>query len=322
LLGATASGKTESLKSLIYQISLADIENNISFILYTPKTDLDDFQYLDQLRYPIIKEIPDIDQVLAATVTEMERRSRIRIKGAPIMVVIDELTSLLSRSDKATFLIERLCERGRSERITCILATQSGKKTVFGNSDVIRENITTRLCFRTHNKRESNTISGNSEIHCEKLQCGEAYLISSNRWKRLNTPLCDVIERLPEIIGSDSPLQLIGGGLEAIDPGDRNVEDIKGGYEEREKILALPEKLRLEIRSLDGISKTKIVSLLSISNNKACELLSLLDDLKLLLPKKSPTRPSPINKARLKELEERYPDLFGIKTSIPKDIGI
>ncbi len=300
ILGSSGSGKTESLRSILYQL------NDMSKVIYTPKTDLDAFRRSEQLLYgDIAKEISDFETILSDLVATMNLRAKTRKHKSPILLIIDELTSLLARSDKATFLLERLSERGRSENIILILATQSGKKTVFGNSDVLRENITTRLCFRTMNKRESTTISGNSDIDCSNLEVGEAILVGSSRSQTISTPLCDQLgdgDRTYENI-LYSPLQVVKGGLDQ--SGQKNAKDIDELGDIR-KFENLPEKIKKYLLSdrgkEQGISKSILVKELDQSQPRSLEILRELDQLEILGDKKAPNLPSPINSDRLGEL--------------------
>jgi len=345
IAGASGAGKSELAKSIISQIVLRDQEQEISLLVYTPKvSDFIAFNSLAELRYgAIIAELSDIENCLADIYGVMETRARYkRVKG-PIVVILDEVNSLIALSTTAKEYIELIACKGRSESIHLILICQSAKKENV-QSPIIRENIPCRAVFRTHNKRESTTLSNTPEIDCSKLDIGQCYLISSGKWSRVTCPKADLSESfIPDT--QEYPLQVIDGGKELesskiamsnmCSPDDlversdaspkeeqRDIEEMKASYEEKAKILAIPDQLRLEIKELDVISKTKIVELLNISNNKACELLSQLDELKLLLPKHSPVHPSPINKARLQELEERYPEAFGIGEQIPRESGI
>jgi len=325
IAGSTGSGKSELAKSIISEIIERDINEMMEFIIYSPKADYDQFSNLKTLRYgTVIEDTKDIEAILDDLYAIMERRARSRIPKTPIIIILDEVNALVALSDKARELIEQIAMRGRSEVCILILIMQSAKKELL-KSNLIRENITCRAIFRTHSKRESTTLANVPEIDCSKLDVGQCFLVNSGKWKMVATPLDDISpqwQRSADYNYSEAKLSLIKGGLDPkdnciLDRGDKDLEELKSEVNEKEILLAIPEHLKLYLKSKDDISKTKIVEILNISNNKACELLSQLDDLKLLLPKISPVHPSPINKARLRELEELYPELFGIKNRIP-----
>ncbi len=296
IAGSSGSGKSNLLSNIISQIVIRDKEQAISLVIYSPKTDLDQFKGVSQLRYgQTIKEIRDIEISLSEIIGVMESRSRGKENKYPILVILDEVNSLVALSDTSKGYIEQVAMKGRSERIHLILAMQSSKKENLSNSPIIRENIISRIIFRVHSKRESTTLSNTPGIDCSKLRIGEAYLLNHRGYARVNIPLDDISPKLQiekrEHIPPQEDVQELG-----------DISDLR----DIQKFEALPERIRIYLmsdRGKDkGISKSILIKKLNFSQPRSLELLKELEDLGILGGKEAPNLPSPINYDRLEEL--------------------
>jgi len=304
IAGSSGSGKSTLLTDIISQVLMRDAIQDIAFLIYSPKADLK----FDG----VIHDIDDIEIELERIYNILEKRSRGKADKHSILIILDECNSLISLSEASKGYIEKIAMRGRSERIHLILAMQSSKKANI-QSPIILENIISRIIFRVYSKRESFILANTSEIDASKLLPYECYLLNHRGYARISIPLDDISSYAKE-----ENVRLGGHSIESRNSQrlqfskDRNIK-------ERSIILAIPENLRYQLatRELKVISKSKLVELLNISNNNACELLNQLEDLRLLLPKKASNLPSEIKEERLTELIERYPDLL-----IPASSGI
>jgi len=308
IAGSSGSGKSNLLSNIISQIVIRDKKQAISLVIYSPKTDLDQFKGIPQLKYgQTIKEIRDIEISLSDIISIMESRSRGKESKYPILIILDEVNSLVALSDKAKGYIEQIAMKGRSERIHLILSMQSSKKQNLSNSPIIRENIISKIIFRVHSKRESTTLSNTPEIDCSKLRIGEAFLINHRGHARVQIPLDDIKHNTNYFTNN------IVRKIEKRE-GIKELGDIR-------QFEALPERIRVYLVSSrgkeKGISKSILTKELNFSQPRSLELLSELDQLGILGDKEAPNLPSPINYDRLEELV-RGADRLG--TGYPQEV--
>jgi hypothetical protein len=244
----------------------------------------------------------DLEYCLKDLYRIMDSRSKISKAKSPIIIILDEVGEVL-KSDKAKEMIEAIAMRGRSESLILVLICQSGKKSNLFGSNALRENITLRAVLRAESKRESTILTNNSDLDASKLGLGEAYLISGARWQRIWTPI-DNISTIYNVKDIET---------KELDPGDDeilSIDNLQEASDERERILSIPEELRDQIVDIETISKAKISNMLGVASDKACQILRELEALGLLGEKEAKNKPSPINKEKLTEIMNRYPDLF------------
>jgi len=308
IAGSSGSGKTTLLSNTISQVLERDIESKINLICYTPKADLNAFN--TSLNYEVIHSITDIETVLQDVNNEMVRREKVAGRYNPMLIILDEVNSLLSVSDVSKGYIEQIAMRGRSSGIHLILSMQSAKKENLSKSPILRENCTSRAVFKVDSKRESNTLSNRVEINCVNLRIGECYLITSRGFVRCNIPLDDISSSYTGAYERDTKLELIKGGLQKVTVtpnwAERTEERDTSELRDIEKFKALPEEVRNYITSKEGlskgISKSILINELNQSQPKALEILKSLEDLRLLGDKIAMNQPSPIIEARVTEL--------------------
>ena len=172
--GATGSGKSIFLKSvlisLLYQNSPADLR----FILMDPKrVELTLFEDLPHLLTPVIMDITKTINALKWALSEMERRFDIMHEAKKrdintynqsqqdklpyIIIIIDELADLMvAAPQEVEGCIIRLAQMARATGIHLVMATQRPSVDII--TGLIKANITSRLAFSVASIVDSRTI--------------------------------------------------------------------------------------------------------------------------------------------------------------------
>jgi len=184
IAGATGSGKTVCLNSLITSILYKATPEEVKFILIDPKmVELTLYNGLPHLLCPVVIDIKKAVNVLKWLIHEMERRYKLfsekkvrnidsynlqfKDEKVPyVVVVIDELADLmLIAKNEIEQSIIRLAQLSRAAGIHLILATQRPSVNVI--TGVIKANLPCRISFQVTSKFDSRTIL--DKIGAEKL---------------------------------------------------------------------------------------------------------------------------------------------------------
>ncbi len=173
IAGATGTGKTVCVNSLISSILFKAKPDDVKFILIDPKmVELACFSGIPHLIHPIISEAKKAFVALNWAVEEMERRYRMLAqegcrnidmynkKGNKlpyIIIVVDELADLMivARESIET-AIQRLAQLSRAVGIHLVLATQRPSVDVI--TGVIKANFPARMSFKVSSKVDSRTV--------------------------------------------------------------------------------------------------------------------------------------------------------------------
>lgn len=175
IAGATGSGKTVCVNSLISSIIFKAKPDEVKFILIDPKmVELAPFAGIPHLIHPIISESKKAFVALSWAVEEMERRYRLLAEAGTrnievynkdrkedrfpyIIIVIDELADLMivARESVETS-IQRLAQLSRAVGIHLVLATQRPSVDVI--TGVIKANFPARISFKVASKVDSRTV--------------------------------------------------------------------------------------------------------------------------------------------------------------------
>lgn len=172
--GATGSGKTVCLNSMIVSLLYTNGPEDLKFILIDPKrVELPSYNGIPHLITPVITEVPKTVNALKWCIGEMERRFELlsaagrRDIGAYnkdaserlpyLVVVVDELADLMvTASHEVEPCIIRLAQMSRAVGIHLILATQRPSVDVI--TGLIKANITSRIAFAVASSTDSRTI--------------------------------------------------------------------------------------------------------------------------------------------------------------------
>jgi S-DNA-T family DNA segregation ATPase FtsK/SpoIIIE len=176
IAGATGSGKTVCLNSIICCLLLHNSPNNVRFIMVDPKrVELTPFNSIPHLAVPVIVDTNKALTTLRWLNQEMDKRyqklaaaSARNIEGynksregeekLPYLVlVIDELADLMMTGfDEVEHILCRLAQLARATGIHLVVATQRPSVDVV--TGLIKANFPTRISFAVTSQVDSRTI--------------------------------------------------------------------------------------------------------------------------------------------------------------------
>ena len=189
IAGATGSGKSVCLNSLIISLLFKARPEEVKFLMIDPKyVELNTYNGIPHLLAPVISDKKKASTALKKMVKEMnERYERFAREGVRdivsyndlmvkeknyrdvlpyIVVVIDELADIMLVSpQEVEDTIARLAQMARAAGIHLVLATQRPSVNVI--TGVIKANITTRIAFAVSSNTDSRVIL--DRVGAEKL---------------------------------------------------------------------------------------------------------------------------------------------------------
>ena len=174
--GATNSGKSIGLATLIMSLILRRTPKEVRLVLIDPKqVELSFFDGLPHLMCPVVTDVKEAAGVLRAVVREMERRYNMFKDGQVrnidgwnakatyadrlpyIVVVVDELADLMIQvANEVENSICRLGQLARATGIHLVIATQRPSVDVI--TGTIKANIPSRIAFAVSSYIDSRTI--------------------------------------------------------------------------------------------------------------------------------------------------------------------
>ena len=175
IAGATGSGKSVFIHSLIMSLLFKLTPRELKFIMIDPKVvELPVYNGIEHLLHPVITEVKEGQAALNWAIGQMERRLKLfgesevrdiveynrkrKDEKVPyIVIVIDELADLMSMArDKIEKSITRLSQMSRAAGIHLVLSTQRPSVNVI--TGVIKANLPARIAFQVISKVDSRTI--------------------------------------------------------------------------------------------------------------------------------------------------------------------
>jgi len=174
IAGATNSGKSVMLNSLIVSLLYANSPDDLKFILIDPKrVEFTVYNDVPHLLTPVITETQKTVNALRWIVGEMDRRFQVLSNSGKrnihayhqevsddmpyIVVVIDELADLMAvAAQEVEGAIIRLAQMARAVGIHLVVATQRPSVNVI--TGLIKANITARIAFSVASAIDSRTI--------------------------------------------------------------------------------------------------------------------------------------------------------------------
>lgn len=298
IAGATGSGKSVCINSIIISLMYQNSPDDLKFILVDPKrVELPIYNNIPYLLTPVITDVKKTINALKWTILEMERRFELLSKKGKrnieaynkshkdklpyIVFVIDELADLMSAaaSDIEAGIV-RLAQMSRAVGIHLVLATQRPSVEVI--TGLIKANIPARIAFSVVSLIDSRTILDTSGA--EKLVGrGDMLYIGpeTSKPKRLqgvflsdkeinavvnyikNQGTADYADGIVE--RQDGPFSAGGGLGDVGDSGEPLLEDAKNVIREAGKASASLLQRRLKIgyaraaRILDILEEMEIV---------------------------------------------------------------
>lgn len=181
--GATGSGKSVCLNTLIVSLLYANGPDDLKLILVDPKrVELQVYNGIPHLVTPVITDVDKTVNALKWTLREMDRRfdvlskfgardiesynNRTQDKLPYIVVVVDELADLMvTAMSEVEGPIVRLAQMSRAVGIHLVLATQRPSVDVL--TGLIKANIPARIAFAVASSTDSRTIL--DQMGAEKL---------------------------------------------------------------------------------------------------------------------------------------------------------
>jgi S-DNA-T family DNA segregation ATPase FtsK/SpoIIIE len=248
IAGATGSGKSVCIHSIIVSLLYQNSPDTLQFILVDPKkVELISYNDVPHLLTPVITEVDKTINAMKWLVGEMDRRYRILAEAGKknvsqyngsvlvnqlpyIVVIIDELADLMVQAaQEVEGIIIRLAQMARAVGIHLIVSTQRPSVDVI--TGLIKANITSRIAFSVASLMDSRTILDYSGAE-KLLGRGDMLYISSelSKPRRIQGALVteEEIERVtnylkkqsePNYIDkvTDSPTGAMAGSLEALE---------------------------------------------------------------------------------------------------------
>ncbi len=172
--GATGSGKSVCLNSIIMSFLYTAGPDDVKFIMVDPKrVELQTYNGIPHLVAPVITRVPETVNALKWALREMDRRYdllskfgarnlidynlRVQDKLSYLVIIIDELADLMvTAAADIEGPIVRLAQMSRAVGIHLILATQRPSVNVI--TGLIKANIPGRIAFAVASGIDSRTI--------------------------------------------------------------------------------------------------------------------------------------------------------------------
>jgi len=177
IAGATGSGKSVCVNTLIMSVLFKAFPNEVKFIMIDPKmVELSMYNGIPHLLAPVVTEAKKASGALKLVVDEMERRYKLfaeaRVRDLEkynalqedeaeklpfIIVLIDELADLMMVAPvEVEDSICRLAQMARATGIHLVVATQRPSVDVI--TGLIKANIPSRIAFAVSSQVDSRTI--------------------------------------------------------------------------------------------------------------------------------------------------------------------
>ncbi len=173
--GATGSGKSATIHSIIVSLLYKNSPETLKFIFVDPKrVELSVYKGIPHLIAPVITENKKAVSALRWAISEMDRRYDVLMKAGfreiksyneknkedqlpYIVIVIDEMADLMATYGREVEgSIVRLAQMARATGIHLVLSTQRPSVEVI--TGLIKANITTRIALQVASQIDSRTI--------------------------------------------------------------------------------------------------------------------------------------------------------------------
>ena len=199
IAGATASGKSLFLNTILYTLIKRLSPDQIKFVLIDPKrVEFPPYKESPYLYTDIVQEPSECVKTLIELTKEMDRRFELladreeldiesynysqKDKLPYIFILIDELSDLMFTDGKnCEESLENLCQMGRAVGIHLVIATSRPEKSVL--TDILRGNILNHIGFATASIEGSKIII--DEAGAESLLGKGDALLSLPHYSRL-----------------------------------------------------------------------------------------------------------------------------------------
>jgi S-DNA-T family DNA segregation ATPase FtsK/SpoIIIE len=308
IAGATGSGKSVCMNSMLVSMALRFSPAELKLILVDPKVvEFAVYRTLPHLIAPVITEPKQVVPALRWVIAEMQWRYTVLAKvgvrnlegfnkrvpgenelddaGNPIparlpflVVVIDELADImLTVGDEVEELLARIAQLSRAVGIHTIVATQRPSVNVI--TGIIKANYPTRIAFQVVSQVDSRTILDGKGA--ESL-LGRGDLLfkppAGSRFERVQSPMVSdaEIERVVRRAAEQAPAQIrpeILQPQQAVLPGMEGEAGEKGSEEDEALVAEAVEIIRRDRRATTSYVQRR----LRIGYNKAALIMEILE---------------------------------------------
>ncbi len=317
--GATGSGKSVCINSIIISLLYKTSPDDLRMILIDPKiVELGVYNAIPHLLIPVVTNPKKAASTLAWAVEEMERRYKTFAenyvkditnynkkmagtgeKMTKIVIIIDELADLMMvASNEVEDYIARLAQMARAAGMHLILATQRPSVDVI--TGTIKANIPSRISFAVSSQVDSRTILDSSGAE-KLLGKGDMLFYPSFYSKPTRIQGCFVsqgeVDRVIEFFNSKNY---------QVDVSDEIIEEINN-VDSNKKLDADPlmmEALKLVVYD-EQASISYLQRKLAIGYSRAARIVDQLEELGYVGPSRG-SKPRDINIS-----EEEYLQLLG-----------
>ncbi|MBN2652868.1 MAG: DUF87 domain-containing protein [Spirochaetales bacterium] len=303
IAGATGSGKSVCVNSLITSILYKKNPDEVKMILIDPKiVELKLYNDIPHLLTPVITEPKKAYQALQYCLAEMERRyslldslgvrdiksfnQKIKVKKIAtnhlpyIVVVIDEFADLMATTGKELeATIARLAAMSRAVGIHIVLATQRPSVDVI--TGIIKANIPSRIAFMVASKFDSRIII--DSVGAEKL-LGKGDMLFSSAWEAAPTRIQgaflseEEVEKVVDHVKTLGEPEYIDEEIFIDDEEDYTLFDV-GGEDD-----PLMQKALEIVSSTGKASASFLQRRLKIGYNRAARIVEIMEERGLVGP--------------------------------------
>jgi len=289
IAGATGSGKTICINSIILTLLYRNSPYDLKFLKVDPKrVELVAYNNIPHLIAPVITDVDQTISALRWAVAEMERRYKIfqetgkrnvevynmmaKEKMPYIVVIVDELADLMAAAPREVEgSIVRLSQMARATGIHLIVATQRPSVDVI--TGLIKANITSRIAFAVASQVDSRTIldQGGAE---KLLGNGDMLYLASDVGKP---------KRIQGIFVSDKEIKAVANFIRQKGKAEYVEDVLKFRPQKSEKFKNLPEDelfkdaVEVVVRAKKA-SSSLLQRRLRIGYARAARLLDLLEE--------------------------------------------
>ncbi|MFA6215521.1 MAG: DNA translocase FtsK 4TM domain-containing protein [Patescibacteria group bacterium] len=292
IAGATNSGKSVCINSLIVSLLYQNGPGDLKFIMVDPKrVELPVYNGIPHLLTPVITDVKKTVNALRWAIKEMEKRfdtlqqahhrnigsynNAVEDKMPYIVIIIDELADLMaSAGAEVEAAIVRLSQMSRAVGIHLVLATQRPSVDVL--TGLIKANITSRVAFSVASLVDSRTILDQSGAE-KLLGRGDMLYVSADisKPKRLQGAFAsdDDIKRVIEYLKNQEEPEYIDEVVERQQMSGSDFQSVDDG----ESDPLLPEAKEVIMRAKKA-SASLLQRRLRVGYARAARILDLLEE--------------------------------------------
>ena len=312
--GATGSGKSVCINTLISSILFKAAPDEVKFILIDPKmVELSNYNGIPHLMVPVVTDPKKASSVLNWAVQEMEKRYTIfanhgvrdiktfnrryaEEKLPFIIIVIDELADLMMIAPRdVEDAICRILQKARAAGIHMILATQRPSVNVI--TGIIKANLPSRISFAVSSQVDSRTIldRGGAETLLGK---GDMLFSPQGVSKPLRVQGAFISDEEVEML-----LDFIRAQGQEVDENEELVsfiekESKENESEEDDELLVKQDKLLPEavelVLSTGQASSSSIQRRFRVGYSRAARLVDAMEELRIIGPSAGGNKPREI----------------------------